>query len=62
MLQTMQQVGGSLSVAVLVSVASSHGQSGALLTAAGFTGVGLLVALAVGARRPSAAPAVAMDV
>ncbi|HLH99622.1 MAG TPA: MFS transporter [Acidimicrobiales bacterium] len=45
MLQSMQQTGGALGVAILVSVASSAGRSDALLTAAGLTLVALVVAI-----------------
>ena len=44
MLQTMQQTGGALGVAVLSSVAVTHGRSGAFLTAAGFTLIALVIA------------------
>ena len=44
MLQTMQQTGAALGVAVLTSVAASHGRSVALLTGAGFTLVALAIA------------------
>ena len=43
MLQTMQQTGGALGVAVLSSVAASYGRSNAMLTGAAFTGVALLI-------------------
>ncbi|MCU4183546.1 MFS transporter [Acidiferrimicrobium sp. IK] len=45
MLQTMQQVGGSLGLAVLVTVAANGGRSSAMLTAAGFTGGALVLTL-----------------
>lgn len=60
MLQTMQQVGGSLGLAVLVTVAASRGQSAALLTAAGFTGAALALTLAT--RRIRATDPVAVEV
>ncbi|MGH9020905.1 MAG: MFS transporter [Acidimicrobiales bacterium] len=44
MLQTMQQTGAALGVAVLTSVAGAHGRSTALLAGAGFTLVALGVA------------------
>ena len=44
MLQTMQQTGAALGVAVLSSIAASHGRSIALLTGAGFTLVALIIA------------------
>ncbi|MGH9095272.1 MAG: MFS transporter, partial [Acidimicrobiales bacterium] len=47
MLQTMQQVGGSLGLAVLVTIASADGQSAALLTGAGLTALAALIALSV---------------
>jgi MFS family permease len=45
MLQTMQQSGAALGVAVLVSVAGSHGQSDALLVGAGLAAVALVLAI-----------------
>jgi EmrB/QacA subfamily drug resistance transporter len=58
MLQSMQQTGGALGVAVLESVAASHGQSDALLTAGAFAVVSLVVATAfIRSRRPATADA-----
>lgn len=59
MLQSMQQTGGALGVAVLTTVAASAGQQGGLLTAAGLTLFGLMVTVVnLGLiRRPAAAPA-----
>jgi EmrB/QacA subfamily drug resistance transporter len=45
MLQTMQQTGAALGVAALVSVATAHGRSDALLSGAGVIAVALLVAV-----------------
>ena len=45
MLQTMQQTGAALGVAVLTSVAASHGRSAAMMTGAGFAVVALAVAV-----------------
>ncbi|MGH9129168.1 MAG: MFS transporter [Acidimicrobiales bacterium] len=47
MLQTMQQVGGSLGLAVLVTIASAGGQSAALTTGAGLTALAGLIAVSV---------------
>lgn len=44
-LQTMQQTGGALGVAVLTSVAAAHGRSAALLSGAGFAVVALAITL-----------------
>jgi EmrB/QacA subfamily drug resistance transporter len=56
MIQTMQQVGGALGLAVLVTVASSSGRSTALITAAGFTGAALVLSVLT-SRAPVADPA-----
>ena len=54
MLQTMQQTGAALGVAVLTSVAASHGQSAAMMTGAGFAVVAFAVAFL--AIRPGSLP------
>jgi EmrB/QacA subfamily drug resistance transporter len=56
MLQTMQQVGGSLGLAILVTVASGGGRSAALIAAAGFTGTALVLTVLT-RRAPAADPA-----
>ncbi len=55
--QAMQQIGGSVGLAVLVTVAASHGQSAALEGAAGFAALAVVLAAAAITRRtaPSAA-------
>lgn len=61
MLQAMQQIGGSVGLAVLVSVAAGHGQGAALAVAATFTAVALVLAVVATTRRtPVAVPARAM--
>ncbi|MGI8751123.1 MAG: MFS transporter [Acidimicrobiales bacterium] len=45
MLQAMQQIGGSVGLAVLVGVAAGRGQGAALATAATFTAVALVLAV-----------------
>jgi EmrB/QacA subfamily drug resistance transporter len=62
MLQAMQQIGGSVGLAVLVSVAAAHGQGTALETAAGFAAAALVlvvVATSGRARSTVTAPAAA---
>lgn len=51
MLQAMQQIGGSVGLAVLVSVAAGHGQGSALAVAASFTAVALVLAVVATTRR-----------
>lgn len=55
--QAMQQIGGSVGLAVLVTVAASHGQSAALEGAAGFAALAVILAAVAITRRaaPSAA-------
>jgi EmrB/QacA subfamily drug resistance transporter len=53
LLQTMQQTGAALGVAVLVSVAGSHGRSDALLVAAVLAGVALVLAITMPRARRS---------
>ena len=56
--QTMQQVGGSVGLAILVTVAASHGQPAALEGAAGFAALAVvLAALATIGRRRAGSPA-----
>jgi hypothetical protein len=56
LLQTSQQTGAALGVAALTSIAISHGQSDALLTAAGLIVVAFAVAvLAIRPPRPARA-------
>jgi predicted MFS family arabinose efflux permease len=57
MLQTMQQTGGALGVAVLTSIAAAHGTSDALTVGAGIIAVALLVAfIAIRPNRSNVAP------
>lgn len=62
MLQAMQQIGGSVGLAVLVSVAAGRGQAAALATAATFTAVALVLAVAATTRRAPVAVAAGIAV
>ncbi|WP_062428810.1 MFS transporter [Herbidospora daliensis] len=56
LLQAMQQTGGSLGLAVLVTVHASAGLSATFLTAAGFSLLALLIVTVLRPRRPAPEP------
>ncbi len=61
MLQAVQQVGGSLGLAVLVTIATSQGQSTALLAGSGLTLLAALIAISVlRVSRPAEVPMAAL--
>jgi EmrB/QacA subfamily drug resistance transporter len=55
--QAMQQIGGSVGLAILVTVAASHGQAAALEGAAGFAALAVVLAALATIRRSPRAPA-----